>query len=448
MSYGQKEKVGVGLQIMNLGAVRMPVSRKMFAATAAQCLAAVLVFGCFSIEKTIDVKSTKPIRETIDEAVGQPTCALDQALDADKLALAVQCSVQVARTKNMETEEHQVEVRSLGALHDVWRNPVTGIIGLILSPILFPIDLLRSIDIDRGIVRQKRSVALLSETRSVPAAGKIRVEPGNGASVNLDLIEGKVFVPMATVSDWSKWGNPEVYYDGKIIGRVEASAMASKFADRRKDAQEAVWKSDSNTILSLIKDARAQRILHSHTTIQAEEQKKKLVTENLTLNKRHTGTLLSLSAVRIEDVTEDKELTPAGKKKILEQLAGLKRKEPDSPVFLLGDDPRSNFLLALYLGVSLAKCDECFASTGRYIVEYSVPVPSDYAPDGYSGSGIFLGKRKYGGNDTMSTEIRQIVPQFPTALAQDKGKIRPVTGRIRQIVYKGEYSESVRIELD
>jgi len=216
-----------------------------------------------------------------------------------------------------------------------------------------------------------------------------------------------------------------------------------------------IWKEDSKKIFQLISHLRQYRTNYKDSSIQADHRKRQMIKELSKANKSFKGTTLSLKSVRVNDVDQEKVLTEYGISYAIKVINKL-RKDPGSKGLFGDDDIRDNPFLQLIVGFQLVKCKKCFRNTGRYNVKCEIPIPSSSA-DNYNNSnykqfedGIFTGIIENDNRDkTIKTEIIFVINSKEEALKISKDSIMPISGKIKQIFYKGSrFSEDLTIKLE
>lgn len=225
-------------------------------------------------------------------------------------------------------------------------------------------------------------------------------------------------------------------------------------AEKRADIN-AKWRADSKAILALVEAPRQFRQSSDDSEVQKKARKKKFDAAMVETNKRFAGTSLSLSAVRVVDVTPEKVFNEVGKQKARDLIAQMRR-DPNSAAIVGDGTLENNPLLAWTVGLQIAfSCaDKCWTETGRYVVKYEIPVPEQgYSTEDYSrfNNGIFAAESQYQGGTptTITVKISRVINSEDEALAIKKGAVGPLDGTIKSLSYKGEsYSESIEVLLN
>ncbi len=216
-----------------------------------------------------------------------------------------------------------------------------------------------------------------------------------------------------------------------------------------------IWRQDSAILLRLIEEIRPLRESPGDSEVQQKARRKKFDAALMALNRKYIGTLIKLSAVRVKDVRAERVFNENGRKKARELIRKMQA-DPSTAAFVGDGNIENNPLLAWTLMMQLALvCDDkCFTETGRFEIEYSIPVPAVYQSSGpydlYS-SGASLGESddQAGQRKTMSVEITRIIKSEQEALAIQKDSIIPLSGKVKSIVYKGgAYSESLQMLME
>ncbi len=231
---------------------------------------------------------------------------------------------------------------------------------------------------------------------------------------------------------------------------AEPSPVTKKTPEELKAEQaEKIWLADSAIVYELIAPLRQYRENEADSSVQQKARKRKLANALRKVNDQHGGKELVLESVVVEDVTEEKEITNYGLKRI-KQLRKQIEQDPSGKLLLdaSGDDWTENPLLRMTIGFYLAGCDKCFRETGRYTATFKIKGPREYMQSGIKD----LGSRgemqpEYSGEDAViPVEIVRTVGTEREALKFTKGRKMPVKGKIIAIDYEGSrYRESVKL---
>ncbi len=230
-------------------------------------------------------------------------------------------------------------------------------------------------------------------------------------------------------------------------GENNKEDIAEENSNTVKAINSTAWKTDSDTILSIITNLRNYKESSDDSTLKTKQKQNTLKRELFKINKDYHNKPLSLKAIIIEDVTAEKDLSDYGKRRAKEILRKIK-KDPSSAMFIGDGNLENNPLLVFTLAIHLALCEKCYKETGRYEVKCKIPVPDE---TGYSQfrTGIKAGNSLSDDNDKIDAEIILILQSEKKALDYSKGSIIPISGKIKSIVYKGsQFFESVTIRIE
>lgn len=237
--------------------------------------------------------------------------------------------------------------------------------------------------------------------------------------------------------------------------RTEDTVSEDK-AEAEAKKREAIWLADSKVIFNIIEPLRQYREDAGDSSVQEKKRKRQLVAAIQNLNEKMANKTLSLAAVRVDDVTPEREITKYGIKK-LQSLRKQIEKDPAAKAYMnaLGEDWASNPVFAMTLGLYLMGCEKCFRDTGRFIAKYSIVRDPSNEYNIHEGIKIIRPntadgspEEKYGSEQFISVEINVIITSENQALKLRKGTVRPLKGSIVSISYEGsQHSEKVKIYL-
>lgn len=202
------------------------------------------------------------------------------------------------------------------------------------------------------------------------------------------------------------------------------------------------WNDDSAAVLSIISTIRNYRENEKDSDIQVKIKKKKMKEELSKINSQWSGKTISLKAVMIDNVTEEKELSEYGKRQKQELLSELKKDEQFSSLF--GDNDEDSPMIAFAVALKLAFCSKCYTETGAYQVEGRILAPES------KGLGDRFGIKDDSGSEKLiPVKIILLVRSEDKALGFNKNQVVPVSGKIKSVGYKGSlFSESVTLKIE
>ncbi len=204
------------------------------------------------------------------------------------------------------------------------------------------------------------------------------------------------------------------------------------------------WKSDSTTIMNLIKDVRSFKKDYNDTDIQSEYKNEQMNKTVIKINKKYINTIITLHAVRVRDVTPEKVISDYGIKQRNLIINELKKNQSSKYLFALGE-AGNNPLLDLLISLNLSICDNCFKATGRYEMLCEIP-KVEISDEGigctYSkfNSGIDGGSSPGDSSETIEVEIRCIIKSKSDAVKINKGSINQLKSKIKCINYDSSFS--------
>lgn len=239
---------------------------------------------------------------------------------------------------------------------------------------------------------------------------------------------------------------------------LEKDTFDKKGNEKQKELQavdlDGIWKEDSLKIANIVSNLRKFRTNSNDSSIQADHKKSLLAKELVATNKKFVNTVLSLKSAKVVDVEPEKELTNYGKNLIKKTINQLKKDPSAKWLFIGGNSIDDNLFLQFAVGAAIAMCEKCYKETGRYEVEFEIPIPQTNTHSDTSDSyemfenGAYLGGDNKNDRIILKTKLVVIISSKAEALQISKNTIMPISGRITKIFYNGSsFNESLTITL-